>query len=244
MDEQHNSFQENIPAYALGSLDPDEAAALEAHLQTCESCRSELAEYQRVGSGLLAALPARPPRAAVKRNLQKALARQTEGSRPRFSWPLGQWVFVSLVAVLVGLNLLTVYQVYSLRREQAELINRGSSEQTAIAMLAYPSTKTLTFNENGITGSLLVDKQRNLVAVFVWNLAMAPAGKSYQMWLIDPQGDRTNGGLLEVEPGYPFVMATIQSPQPLTNFVGFGVTVEPTGGSLKPTGPRVLRVDF
>ncbi len=146
--------------------------------------------------------------------------------------------------MLVGLNLLTVYQLYSLRREQAELINRGSSEQTAIAMLAYPSTKTLTFDQNGITGSLLVDKHRNLVALFAWNLATAPAGKTYQIWLIDPQGDRTSGGLLEIEPGYPFVMATIQSPQPLTNFVGLGVTVEPAGGSPKPTGPRVLRVDF
>ncbi len=244
MDEQHNTFQEDIPAYALGALDPEEAAALEAHLQTCESCRRELAAYQRVGSGLLAALPARPPRAAVKRNLQKALAGQTERSRPRRSWGLGQWAFAGVLAVLVGLNLLTVYQMYSLRREQAEMISRGSSEQTAIAMLAYPSTKTLTFNENGITGSLLVDKQRNLVALFAWNLATAPAGKTYQMWLIDPQGDRTSGGLLEIEPGYPFVMATIQSPQPLTNFVGLGVTVEPAGGSPKPTGPRVLRVDF
>ncbi len=244
MDQQHNTFQEDIPAYALGSLDPEESAALEAHLQTCESCRHELAAYQRVGSGLLAALPAHPPRAAVKRNLQKALAGQTEHSRPRRSWGLGQWAFAGVLAVLVGLNLLTVYQMYSLRREQAEMINRGSSEQTAIAMLAYPSTKTLTFNENGITGSLLVDKQRNLVALFAWNLATAPAGKTYQMWLIDPQGDRTSGGLLEIEPGYPFVMATIQSPQPLTNVVGLGVTVEPAGGSPKPTGPRVLRVDF
>jgi anti-sigma-K factor RskA len=244
MDQAHNVFQENIPAYALGSLDPEETATLEAHLQTCESCRLELAEYQRISAGLLAALPARLPRAVVKRNLQRALAGQTERGRPRFSWPLGQWAFVSLLVVLVGVNLLTVYQVYSLKREQAELISTRSSEQTAIAMLAYPSTKTLTFNENGVTGSLLVDKQRNLVAVFAWNLAMAPAGKSYQMWLIDPQGDRTSGGLLETEPGYPFVMAVIQSPQPLANFVGLGITVEPAGGSPKPTGPRLLRVDF
>jgi anti-sigma-K factor RskA len=244
MDQKHSPFQENIPAFALGSLDPEEAAPLEAHLQTCESCRAELEAYQRVGSGLLAALPPRPPRAAVRHSLQKRLAGQAPRVRPQLNWSLGQLVFGSLLAVLVLLNALTVYQLYSLKREQAELISRNTSNQTAIAMLAYPTTRTLTFEQNGVSGSLLVDKTRNLVAVFAWNLAVAPAGKTYQMWLIDPQGDRTNGGLLELEPGYPFVMAVVRSPQPLSNFNGLGITVEPAGGSPKPTGPRVLKVDF
>jgi anti-sigma-K factor RskA len=244
MDENHSIFQENLAAYALGSLDPEEAALLDAHLTTCESCRAELAEYQNVGSGLMAALPPRPPAARVRRALQKRLAGEARRTRPQFNWALGQLAVAGLLLALVGLNLLTVYQVYRLQREQAELLGQHTSEQTAIAMLAYPSTKTLTFNENGVSGSLLVDKQRNLVAVFAWNLATPPSGKTYQMWLIDPQGDRTSGGLISPEADYPFVMAVVQSPQPLTNFVGLGITVEPAGGSVKPTGPRVLRVDF
>ncbi len=43
MDQEHNTFQEDIPAYVLGSLDPEESTALEAHIQTCETCRRELA---------------------------------------------------------------------------------------------------------------------------------------------------------------------------------------------------------
>ncbi len=244
MDAKHTAYQENLPAYALGALDPEEVAALEAHLQTCEACRAELADYQQVGSGLLTALPPRLPRAAVKRSLQRELRSQSRRTRPGFSWSLGQISFAGALVALVALNLLTVYQVYTLRREQAELINQRASDQTAIAMLAYPTTKTLAFEENGVSGSLLVDKQRNLVAVFAWNLASPPAGKTYQMWLIDPQGNRTSGGFLELEPGYPFVMAVVHSPQPLTNFTGFGVTLEPVGGSPAPTGPRILHVDF
>jgi anti-sigma-K factor RskA len=244
MDQNHIAFQENLAAYALGSLDGREAAALEQHLQTCESCRAELADYQRVSSGFLTALPVRPPRPAARRQLQKRLNGQINRTRPQFSPSLGQWVLAGLLAALVGLNLLTVSQIYTLRREQAELLDKHTSEQTAIAMLAYPTTKTLAFEENGISGSLLVDKQRNLLAVFAWNLATPPAGKTYQMWLIDPHGDRTNGGFLVPESGYPFVMTVISSPQPLSNFTGLGVTVEPAGGSPKPTGPRVLHVDF
>ncbi len=244
MDDNHSAFQDSLPAYALGSLDPEETSALEAHLETCETCRTDLVDYQRVGSGLLAALPPRPPRAEVRRRLQQRLAGQASRARTGFNWSFGQLAFGGLLVVLVGLNLLTLWQTYTLRQEQAEMNARSTSEQTALAMLAYPTTKTLAFEENGVSGSLLVDKQRNLVAVFAWNLAMPPSGKTYQMWLIDAQGNRTNGGLLMPEAGYPFVMAVVPSPQPLSKFTGFGVTLEPAGGSPHPTGPRVFRVDF
>lgn len=244
MDDNHTVFRDNLAAYALGALDEAEASALEAHLQTCETCRAELVEYQRVGSGLLAALPPRPARAAVRRSLQQQFTSPASRARPVFGWSLGRAVFGALLAVLIGLNVLTVWQLASLRREQAEMNARDLTEQTAISMLAYPSTKTLAFEENGVSGSLLVDKKRNLVAVFAWNLATPPAGKTYQLWLIDPQGNRTDGGFLVPEDGYPFVMAVIRVSQPLTNFNGLGVTLEPAGGSPKPTGPRVFRVDF
>ena len=244
MDQQHTEFQDNLAAYALGALDPEETAALEAHLQTCETCRAELADYQAISTGMLAALSPRPPRAAVRRALQKQLAGQAAHARSGFQWPRGQLVFGALMAALIAVNLFMVYQFYTLKQEQAEIDAMRASEQTAISMLAYPSTQTLAFADNGVSGSLLVDKQRNLVAVFAWNLANPPAGKTYQMWLIDPKGDRTSGGFLVPEANYPFVMAVVHSPQPLTNFTGFGVTVEPASGSMKPTGPRVFRVDF
>jgi anti-sigma-K factor RskA len=244
MDDKHLALQENLAAYALGALDAEETAALEAHLQTCETCRAELAGYQDVSTGLLAALPTRPPRSNVRRNLQRSIAGQSSRARHGFSWSTSQVVFAGLLAALVGLNLLTISQVYSLRREQSELIAQGTSNQTAIAMLAYPTTRTLAFNENGVSGSVLVDKQRNMVAVFAWNLPIAPAGKTYQMWLIDPQGDRTSGGFLIPDTDYPFVMSVVRSPEPLSDFVGLGITVEPTGGSPKPTGQRIMHVDF
>jgi anti-sigma-K factor RskA len=244
MDQNHLAFQENLAAYALGALDAEEIQALEAHLTTCDTCRAELADYGRLGAGLLTALPARAPRSAVRRSLQKRLSGDRTTERPRFNWSLGRLAFAAILVGLVGLNLLTLFQVYSLKREQAELIDKQTSDQTSIAMLAYPTTKTVTFDENGVSGSLLVDKKRNLLAVFAWNLAQPPAGKTYQMWLIDPKGDRTSGGFLAPEPGYPFVTAVIRSPQPLSNFTGMGITIEPSGGSPKPTGPRVMHADF
>ncbi|MEP0806642.1 MAG: zf-HC2 domain-containing protein, partial [Chloroflexota bacterium] len=52
----HAPYRENIPAYALGALEADEAAALETHLQTCASCQTELAEYRALSDSLLTAV--------------------------------------------------------------------------------------------------------------------------------------------------------------------------------------------
>ncbi len=244
MDSKHAAFQENLAAYALGALDPEEAAALERHLQTCEPCRLELATYERVGAGLLTALPPSAPRAAVRHGLQKRLSGVTSRPRPRPTWSVGRWLFAGALAALVVLNALLVSQVYSLRQEQAETLAQRKTDQTTLAMLAYPTTKELAFDQNGVVGSLLVDKQQDLVGLFAWNLPQPPSGKTYQIWLIDGQGKRTSGGFLVPEAGYPFVNAVVWSPQPLSNYTGIGVTVEPVGGSQQPTGPRVLRVDF
>ncbi len=241
MDDMHKTFQENLSAYALGALDTDEAAALRIHLQTCDSCRAELADYQRVSAGLLAALPPKAPGPALKRTLQKRLAART---RPQFKWSWSQVAVSGAFVLLIVLNIVSISQVYSLSELQAEQSRERYAEQTAIAMLAYPGTQSISFNQDGVAGSLLVDKHRNLLAVFAWHLPPAPAGKTYQMWLIDPQGDRTSGGFLAPEADQPFSMAVIASPQPLMSFVGLGITLEPSGGSPKPTGPKVLRVDF
>ena len=244
MTDNHLIYKENLAAYALGALDVEEASALEAHLRTCDSCRAELADYQRISTGLLSALPPQSPPAAIKRNLQKTLQSRVKSTRPQMKWSLNRMAVAAAFVLLIGVNIISVYEIYSLKQEQTELDGQYGSQQSAIAMLAYPSTQTFGFEQSGISGSLLVDKKRDLLAVFAWNLPPPPAGKVYQMWLIDPKEDRTSGGLLAPEARQPFVMSVIKSPQPLTGFVGLGITLEPAGGSLKPTGPRVLRVDF
>jgi anti-sigma factor RsiW len=38
----HDRFDEDLAAYALGALPPDDAAELERHLEGCEVCRQQL----------------------------------------------------------------------------------------------------------------------------------------------------------------------------------------------------------
>jgi anti-sigma-K factor RskA len=244
MSDPHLPYRENLAAYAVQALEADEDAALKAHLQTCESCGAQLTDYQRLSAGLLSALPPQAPRPALRRILQRRLSSPMRSVRPQFKLSWGQVGIASVSVLLIAFNLISISQIYSLKEQQAELSRQFYSEQTAIAMLSYPGTQSIAFNQEGIVGSLLVDKNRNLLAVFAWHLPPTPQGKTYQMWLIDPQGDRTSGGFLTPEADQPFAMAVIASPQPLAGFAGFGITLEPSGGSPQPTGPKILRVNF
>lgn len=244
MVDKHAAIKENLAAYALDALDAREVGALEAHVRTCKSCTADLAAYQRITSGLLGALPPQAPPAALKHRLQRRLVRETRSTASATSRTFGRLALAGAFVLLIGLNLLSLLQVNSLRQAQAEQESRSTTAQTAIAMLAYPGTQVVTFDQNGVAGSLLVDKQRNLLAVFAWHLPPTPAAKVYQVWLVDPQGDRTSGGFLTPEAGYPFATTVISAPAPLAGFTSLGVTLEPKGGSAGPTGPKILGVSF
>ena len=244
MVDRHTALKENLAAYALNALDAREVTALEAHLRTCKTCTADLAAYQRITHGLLVALPPQAPPATLKHQLRQRVAREARPAAPVSKWSFGRFALGAAFVLLIGLNLLSLLQVNSIRQAQAEQETRSTTAQTAIAMLAYPGTQVVTFDQNGVAGSVLVDKQRNLLAVFAWHLPPTPAAKAYQVWLIDPQGNRTSGGFLTPEEGYPFATTVIASPAPLTGFTSLGVTLEPQGGSPAPTGPRVFGVSF
>lgn len=242
---QHSPFLENIPAYALGALDADEVAALETHLQTCESCRTELAGYRSLSDSLLTAVPPKQPPAALRKRLQSQLpSARKKVARPRFNWSWNQLaVGISLIALL-SMNTFSIVQMRAVQQQQTQLARQYRTGQTLISMLSYPATQRLPINTQNIVGSLLVDKDRNIVAMIVWNMPQLQDDKTYQIWLIDPTGDRVSGGTFRPEVGQSYTTQIVFPQQKLANFIGVGVTVEPAGGSDHPTGAKVLRVDF
>ncbi len=244
-------YQENLVPYSLGALDVDEINALESHLETCRDCQAELADYQKIADGLLHALPARTPSASVRRRLMAQLPSaqyRTPGLVARFFGQLsfGQFATLAVMTVLIVLNLNSNQQLHDLQQLQTALLERLSTERTVVAMLAYPGTQALEVSSDiqNLTGSILVDKNKNTAVLIVQNLPALEAGQTYQVWLIDANGDRTSGGLFVPTEQQEYTTAAIQSTVPIGKFVGVGVTVEPWGGSDQPTGERVLRVSW
>ena len=241
---EHLPYLENIPAYALGALDAKEAAALEAHLQTCDSCRRELAAYRLTSDNLLLSLPPREPSAALRKRLQKRLPSAQKVQRPRLNWSFSRIAVGLAILLLLVLNVFSISQVRALQSEQAQLVNQIQNGQMALVMLSYPNTQSFPIKSEKVMGSFLIDKEYNNAVLILRGLPSIPENQTYQVWLIDPQGDRTSAGLIRPQTNVPFLSESIHANQDLTKFTGVGMTVEPAGGSDHPTGKVVFRIDF
>ena len=240
--ENNDPYRESLAAYALGALDEGEIPALEKHLQTCQSCRDELAVYGKLGDDLLAALPSAPAPGGPPTASPGAAAPSQELGPAKRKWSLGQIALGAALVLLLGITLFSAFQVQTLQRQQAALSRQINNGQTALAMLAYPGTRTLPLNGADIVGNLLVDPDRNVAALIVWNLPPLPADQTYQVWIIDPQGKRTSGGTFNPETNQRFTTVSISAPEAYSNYSGLGVTIEPAGGSPAPTGRNVFKV--
>jgi len=244
----HNLYRENLAAYALGTLDENEARLLEEHLENCMECQTELTDYMAVSNGLLAALPSQEPLPGLRKKLEARLPDNKKTSKTAWFWSLprisfGQAAIAVAFVVLLGLNLYSALQMRRFQQQQAQLVQRLDAEQSTIAMLAYPGTQKLSFNE-GVAGSLLINAETNTAVLVTWELPELSDDKTYQIWLIDAQGNRTSGGLFTTTPEQEYTSIQVVVSSPLKDFVGLGVTVEPWGGSSGPTGPNVLKVNF
>src|SRR5262245_35245263 len=69
-----NTLLDLIPAYALGALDADERAEVDAFLATDDEARTLLAEYQAFTDSLVFSVPARPAPAHLNADLRQRLA--------------------------------------------------------------------------------------------------------------------------------------------------------------------------
>lgn len=249
MTESHNNlYRDNLAAYALGTLDENETHKLEKHLENCQECQTELAEFMAVSEGLLSALPPQVPHPRLRKQIEASLPNNKKPSSAVFFWwlpriPFGRAATAVAFIFLLSLNLYSTLQMRSLQRQQAALAHRIEMEQSAIAMLAYPETEKISFNE-GFAGSLLLNPDTSTAILFTWDLPELPEGQTYQVWLIDAQGNRISGGIFETSSEQGYTSTQVAASSPLKDFVGLGVTIEPRGGSPGPTGPNVLKVNF
>ncbi len=238
-EEQH--VTEQIPAYALGSLDPEETRLIAGHIQDCDQCRAELSEYQEVVDSLpLAVAVAEPPsdlKEKVLRAVESDLARTAPAAektpwerliallrRPAPAWGLS----LILLIVLITSNALLWQRVIGL----------GSAEADSLPVLTLIGTD----NAVGATGRMVIGRDGMVGILVVDGLAPLDETHEYQLWL-KQNGERVDGGVFSVsETGYGYLR--VRSDYPLRIYSGFGVTVEPAGGSPGPTGEQVLNLDL
>lgn len=102
-------------------------------------------------------------------------------------------------------------------------------------MLAAPDAKTRTTKFAGQgTGTVVVCENRDQAVFIASGLTTPPKGKVYQLWF-DDDGTMRSAGLMNAGREATAVLMTGKVGQA----TGMGVTVEPAGGSVKPTSSPV-----
>jgi len=223
--------QDLLPAYALGSLDADEQEKVNRHLQQCESCRRELVELENVNAWLAHAVPQRDSRNTLRERVLKLSRQQQRLSR--FEVLLNRWPrLVPTVALgSMVICLLTGMAGILFWFASPSTKSVGPFDQMRIV------TMKGTVSPHAI-GRLLTTPNSTRGILIVYDLPPLSLENQYQLWLIR-DGQRTNGGVFSVaEDGSANIQ--LSASKPLLGYDSFGVTIEPYGGSLGPTGLKVM----
>ncbi len=228
-------------AYALDALTPEEAAAFEAHLEGCAACRDEVYELREAVAAMGAGTWAAAPRglrqtvlAAAERTPQQRPPARLEdspvtdlASRRRRSPALLLAAAVAVIAAavggFVGIRGLGGDEPASLPVAVQSVFNAPDSSQVAV--------KTA----NGGTLHVAVSATRKEMAVDVRDLPKLDREHVYQLWAVH-DGLMSNAAILSNDTAGAAMGIPTEGTQ-------IAVTVEPGGGSKKPTTDPIATVD-
>lgn len=242
-----------IPAYALGALDPEDRAAVDALLATDAEAQRLLAEYQAITDNLVLTTPTRRAPPNLTQDLQRRLAAQRPAAsvpvppapQLRTETPEIQVVKPRSIAWVMALAAALVVIVAGL------LLTRGTSapgpaqlyEQIAALpdALHVPVTPDLQASTNG---DMVVSPDGKQAVIRVVDLPDIQSDQTFELWLVDEQGARS-AGLLQFadEQGTNYISVPLE--KDARDYAAFAVSIEPSGGSPtsdSPTGPKAFVV--
>jgi anti-sigma-K factor RskA len=92
--------------------------------------------------------------------------------------------------------------------------------------------------DSSATGFVLISADGEDGALVVDGLPPLSEDQQYQLWLFR-DGERISGAVFSTDEN-SYGGTRIRAPRSLLEYSSVGITIEPFGGSLQPTGPRVL----
>jgi anti-sigma-K factor RskA len=220
-------------ASALGALPADEERAVAQHLATCDRPHEELRGAAGTADLFALALPEEDPSPALRARIMRSIDAPAATDAPAPPIPLRRgsrsWLMPSLAGLAAAAVLALAVWNVQLRAEVGD-------QQASLARLADAvAAGSAAYRASGSVGSgYLIDAEN---PVLVASLPRAPAGRLYEMWLLDASGAPVAVGTFEADPhGGPTI---VQLERPLSGFATFAITVEPRRVDA-PSGKPVL----
>ncbi|MFZ0212426.1 MAG: anti-sigma factor [Candidatus Acidiferrales bacterium] len=242
--------------FALGVLEGEETKAIQEHVSSCPECMGKLAEAR--GQIALLSLAAREQNlpASVKEHLlEKVRAEKSTRFVPlrvHETQPAVRWWNTIWAPAAIGLVILTAFLWYGNRRldQQLEKVRQQIAadqeqihhSQALVAMLAAQDTMTVSLagtpNMPKAWGTVKYNPRMQMMC-YSADLPEPPPNKVYQMWAVPAAGDPVSEGIFMPDATGSGKMPMAKVP-PGMACKWFCVTVEPEGGTPRPTGPKVL----
>jgi anti-sigma-K factor RskA len=223
-------------AYAIDALSPAEAEEFEKHLDQCPACRDEVRELQAAAARMGASEATVPPPSLKARVLaaadeQPQLPPQVTSLDERRS---RRWV--PRVAGLAAAAVLLAAAVVGISRPWEEDNAPPVAGNPVSEVFDAPDAHTTTVRTaDGHRLTVATSPDSGQMAIKTATLARLKGDRVYQMWA-KHNGRVTSVGLIE-DLGAGKVM-----PIP-TYGTTVAITVEPEGGSKKPTNPPIVEMD-
>ena len=224
-------------AYALDALDELERARFEQHLTGCEDCRAEVAELRETAA-LLADTVATPPPASLRESVLAGISQvrplppvvATAPAPPPFRRRLPLLV-AAAAALIVGLGAV-VWQPWD---------DESPARLTAAEQVLDAPDAQQVFLDLGEAGQATVtrSKSHDRAVIQTEDMVAAPEGKDYELWLMSPDGVFTPAGLMPDDADQTLVLDGSAA-----DATAVGITVEPDGGSDKPTSEPIALFDL
>ncbi|HME80621.1 MAG TPA: anti-sigma factor [Candidatus Eremiobacteraceae bacterium] len=221
MDERDQQMQELIELYALGGLEPEERALVEAYLKK-EGSAQVLARGRLAAYALSVSVEQQPPAALRERILSAAAAAARKAPatvtplRPAF-WMQPGWLAAAAAVVIV---------VFAATWAFESGMFGGRSWAVGCTTTATPCTVNGRVVAAG--GALRLETH---------GLQPLPAGKVYQAWYIRAGAKPTPAPTFNPDAhGDATVVLPVGAEKGLT----VAVTIEPPGGSTAPTTKPIL----
>jgi anti-sigma-K factor RskA len=252
---EHDQFRELLEAYALGALDSNERASIEAHLAAgCPECTSALAEARRLVSQLAYLAPTAEPSEMLRaRLLQKVRAEGQSGDRPsavpvKSSIPWWMWAGVAALLILSVYSTWKAHQLeQTVRDVQATLDkqikeNESLNESVVAArqeahILADPNSKRFIIWPNDKQMPKLEATWHPNMGIYVtgWQVPMPSKDHVLQLWLISKTGKPMPSRTFWPDAKGKVDLMVDNPPEVLAQTKALAITEEPMGGSPQPT---------
>jgi anti-sigma-K factor RskA len=211
-------------SYVLDALSATEREEFERHLQFCPTCDAEVRGLRETAARLALACAVNPPTrmerhvlAATYRTRQlPPLAASRSGRVLHFPRRLAILAAAASVAAALVLGITQLTAQHQLDQARATAIAR---------VVTAPDAHVDTARAAGGSVTVVTSIRLHEAVVSTSGMASLPAGRVYQVWVMSPSGARS-AGLIQ---GGSLLASAVRTGDQI------GITVEPAGGTARPT---------